>query len=94
MKKQLLFSVALSLLTGCASSNLYWGPALLTYGSGDAETFASGGSRSGAEYDTARKKLKRSHPETTRGQTTGGEGRASDRRGHGWRILEDRNPLM
>lgn len=57
MRKRIPLLAALSFLSGCASSNVYWGPALLTYGTGSAETFASGASRSAAEYDTARKKL-------------------------------------
>jgi len=61
MKTRILFFIALSALSGCASSNLYWGPALSTCsGSGSAARFASGACRSGAEYDTARKKTKRS----------------------------------
>ena len=65
MKTRILFLVAVGLLSGCASSGMYWGPALLTYGTGSAETFASGGSRNGAEYHTARKKLKNAHGQTT-----------------------------
>jgi hypothetical protein len=65
MKTRILFLVALSFLSGCASSNLYWGPALIAYGSGNAETFASGASRNAAEYDTARKKLRHSLGQTT-----------------------------
>jgi hypothetical protein len=57
MKTRILVLAAVSLLSGCAS-NMYWGPALITYGSGDAETFASGDSRNAAEYDTERKKLR------------------------------------
>jgi hypothetical protein len=63
MKTRILFLVALSLLSGCAS-NVYWGPALITYGSGNAETFASGGSRNAAEYDTARNKLRAQESKT------------------------------
>jgi len=65
MKARILFLAAVGFLAGCASSNVYWGPALITYGSGSADTFASGGSRSGAEYDTARKKHKRSHDQVS-----------------------------
>jgi hypothetical protein len=57
MKTRILALAAVSLLSGCAS-NMYWGPALITYGSGDAETFASGNSRNAAEYDTERKKVR------------------------------------
>jgi hypothetical protein len=69
MKTRIFCLAAVSLLSGCASSNLYWGPALITYGSGSAETFASGASRNAAEYDTARKKHKHS-----KGQTNMDEG--------------------
>ena len=68
MKTRILFLVALSFLSGCASSNVYWGPALLTYGTGSAETFASGASRSAAEYDTARRKLRHSSAHDTKEQ--------------------------
>ena len=68
MKTRILFLAALSLLSGCASSGVYWGPALLTYGSGSAEKFASGASRSAAEYDTERKKLKHSLGQRTTGK--------------------------
>ena len=64
MKTRILFLAAVSFLSGCAS-NVYWGPALITYGSGDAETFASGASRNAAEYDTAREKHKHSHDQAT-----------------------------
>ena len=74
MKTRFLLLIALSLLSGCASSNVYWGPALIGYGSGDAETFSSGASRNAAEYDTARKKHKHSH-----GQTTAVDGSGVDR---------------
>lgn len=61
MKTRILSLIALGLLSGCASSNLYWGPALATCsGPGSAAKFASKACRSGAEYDTARKKTKRS----------------------------------
>jgi hypothetical protein len=60
MKTRILSLVALSILSGCAS-NLYWGPALATCsGSDSAARFASKSCRSGAEYDTARKKTMRS----------------------------------
>jgi len=65
MKTRFLLLIALSLLSGCASSNVYWGPALFGYGTGSAETFASGASRSAAEYDTARKKLRHSAAQAT-----------------------------
>jgi hypothetical protein len=65
MKTRILFLATVCLLSGCASSNVYWGPALIGYGSGSAETFASGASRNGAEYDTARKKHKHSHDQAT-----------------------------
>ena len=65
MKTRILFLAAVSFLSGCASSGMYWGPALITYGSGDAETFASGASRNAAEYDTAREKHKHSQDQAT-----------------------------
>jgi hypothetical protein len=64
MKTRILLLVAVSFLSGCVS-NVYWGPALITYGSGDAETFASGASRNAAEYDTAREKHKHSHDQAS-----------------------------
>jgi hypothetical protein len=61
MTIRILSLIALCVLSGCASSNLYLGPALPTCsGSDSAARFASGACRSGAEYDTARKKAKRS----------------------------------
>jgi hypothetical protein len=66
MKTRILLLVALSVLSGCASSGVYWGPALITQDSGSAESFASGDNRNAAEYDTARKKLRHSQdPATT-----------------------------
>jgi hypothetical protein len=65
MAIRILSLVALSLLSGCASSSLYWGPALSTCsGTGSAAQFASGSCRIGAEYDVARKKTKHSLTET------------------------------
>jgi hypothetical protein len=53
--------IALVALAGCASSNLYWGPALSTCGGpGATANFAKGKCRTGAEYDLARKKAIRS----------------------------------
>lgn len=49
----------LSVLSGCASNTLYWGPALSTCGGpSSAPNFAKGACRNGAEYDIARKKAK------------------------------------
>jgi len=61
MKTGVLLLIAVSVLSGCASSNLYMGPALPTCsGPGSAARFATGACRTGAEYDIARKKAKRS----------------------------------
>jgi hypothetical protein len=61
MTTRILSLIALGVLSGCASSNLYFGPALPTCsGLGSAAKFASGACRTGAEYDIARKKAKRS----------------------------------
>lgn len=68
MKTRILILATLSLLSGCASSNLYWGPALIGHGSVSAENFASGESRSAAEYDTARKKLKHYFAQSNKGK--------------------------
>jgi hypothetical protein len=76
MKTRIPFLVALSLLSGCASSGVYWGPALIGHGSGSAETFASGDSRNAAEYDTARKKHKHSQVQATTSE--GGEAKEID----------------
>ena len=65
MKNFMLFLIALCALSGCASSNLYMGPALQTC-SGSAAKFASGACRTGAEYDIARKKAQRSLAEESR----------------------------
>lgn len=65
MKTLILPLVALSVLSGCASSGMYWGPALITQDSGSTESFASGESRNAAEYDTERKKLKHSLGQAT-----------------------------
>jgi hypothetical protein len=49
--------IALGALSACTSANLYRGPALSSCsGPGAAAQFASGACRTGAEYDTARKK--------------------------------------
>lgn len=65
---RLLPLVALGALSGCASSNLYWGPGLSTCGGPHAvANFASGACRNGAEYDIARKKAKRSLAEAALG---------------------------
>lgn len=61
MRTRLLALFALGLLTGCASSNLYWGPGLSSCsGFGSAAKFGSGACRNGAEYDIERKKAKQS----------------------------------
>ena len=61
MRNRTLLLIALGVLSGCASSNLYMGPALQTCsGSGSAAKFATGACRTGAEYDVARKKAMRS----------------------------------
>jgi hypothetical protein len=73
MKARILILAAVSFLSGCAS-NMYWGPALITYGSGSAETFASGASRNAAEYDTAREKHKHSHDQATTDESGEAEG--------------------
>jgi hypothetical protein len=76
--KLLLPLIALSTLAGCASSNLYWGPALSTCsGSGSAANFAKGACRNGAEYDAERKKAKRSLSDTALGYDEGPRGRFS-----------------
>jgi hypothetical protein len=55
------FLLALIVLAGCASPNVYKGLVLGTCGdSGSAAEFGSGACRSGAEYDTARKKVRNS----------------------------------
>lgn len=65
MAIRILSLMALGFLSGCAASNLYWGPALSTCsGSGSAAQFASGACRTGAEYDVARKKAKHAFIET------------------------------
>lgn len=64
----ILALAAVSFLAGCAS-NMYWGPALITYGSGSAETFASGASRNAAEYETARQKHKQTNDESATDET-------------------------
>lgn len=51
--------ISLGFLAGCASPNLYKGLALPTCsGPNSAAGFGSGACRSGAEYDTVRKKLR------------------------------------
>jgi hypothetical protein len=61
MKMRMPLLIALGTLSGCTSSNLYFGPALPTCsGAGSAEKFAREACRTGAEYDIARKKAKRS----------------------------------
>ena len=73
MKTRILLLAAVAFLAGCASSGMYWGPALITYGSGDAETFASGASRNGAEYETARRKHRNSDEQATSDESREGE---------------------
>ena len=73
MKTRILLLVALSVLSGCASSGVYWGPALIMHDSGSAESFASGESRNAAEYDTERKKLKHSQGQATTDEGSGAE---------------------
>jgi hypothetical protein len=54
---RILLLVALCALSGCASGNLYWGPALSTCRGPDATArFATGACKNGAEYEVARKK--------------------------------------
>jgi len=57
-------AAVLCALSGCASGNLYWGPALSTCnGPGSVADFAKQACRNGAEYDVERKKARRSFAE-------------------------------
>lgn len=59
MTTRILSLAVLSLLAGCTSPNMYKGLALPTCsGPGSAAEFGSGVCRSGAAYDTARKKVR------------------------------------
>ena len=73
MKTRILLLVALSVLSGCASSGVYWGPALIMQDSGSTESFASGNSRNAAEYDTERKKVKHSQGQATTAEASEAE---------------------
>ena len=57
MTKRILSLIVLGMLSGCSSSNLYWGPAMQKCGS--TEGFAKKECRSGPEYDAERKKADR-----------------------------------
>jgi hypothetical protein len=62
---RILSAVTICLLSGCASPNVYKGLAGSTCsGPGSAAGFGSGACRSGAEYDTARKKVRNSQEST------------------------------
>src|SRR5688572_31637004 len=68
MKTHILSLVLLSALSGCAYKNVYMGPVLpasTCSGADSAAKFGSGVCRSGAEYDTARKKVRQSSESST-----------------------------
>jgi hypothetical protein len=70
MKTRISFLVLLSVLSGCVYKNVYMGPVFPTSacsGSGSAAKFGSGECKSGAEYDTARKKVDHSGESGTDG---------------------------
>lgn len=67
----LLLLIAVGSLAGCASRNLYWGPALSTCrGPASAPNFAKGACRNGAEYDIERRKARRSLSSAALGDDT------------------------